>query len=91
MIKSLLISFSLATAIVPSIAVGFSFPEIDFCPLGGPPGWFNRMTGQHNQGYYPPQGMAPGYPPPIVPYGWQAPAMSPNPVYFQQYPSPARY
>ncbi len=31
------------------------FPEFDFCPLGGPPGWFNRMTGKYDQRYfYPP-------------------------------------
>ena len=29
-----------------------AFPEIPFCPLGGPPGWFNRMTGDH--AYYRP-------------------------------------
>ncbi len=27
---------------VPAISV--AFPEIPFCPLGGPPGWFNRFA-----------------------------------------------
>ncbi len=36
-----------------STAFSFSFPEIGFCPLGGPPGWFNRVTGQHDRRYLP--------------------------------------
>lgn len=98
MLKPLLFSLALATTIAPSIAAGFSFPEIDFCPLGGPPGWFNRFTGQHNNGPYnngyfpPPPAMQPGYGyyPPVAPYGWQPPAMSPAARYFQGYPRPGQ-
>jgi hypothetical protein len=38
-----------------------AFPEIPFCPIGGPPGWFNRMTGEYQQYRYPPV-------PPPLPY-----------------------
>ena len=40
-----------------------AFPEMPFCPLGGPTGWFNRMAG--GPGYYPPPAML--YPPPYRP------------------------
>ena len=45
--------------------------EFAFCPLGGPPGWFNRLTGQHNKRSY--------YPPPVYPVYY--PAMQAVPVY----------
>lgn len=35
-------------------AQAFSFPEIPFCPLGGPPGWFNRIVNDNTYGYPPP-------------------------------------
>lgn len=45
-----------------------ALPEFPFCPLGGPTGWWNRMTDDDDR-YYPP----PYYPPPvIVPYWNQA-------------------
>jgi hypothetical protein len=34
---------------LPSPAVHARFAEFGFCPLGGPPGWFNRITGQHRK------------------------------------------
>ena len=27
----------------------FAFPEIPFCPAGGPPGWMNYLESRHNQ------------------------------------------
>ena len=41
-------------------AKAFFFPEIPFCPLGGPPGWANRI---YNDDYYryPPPGYTAGY------------------------------
>jgi hypothetical protein len=43
-----------------------AFPEIPFCPLGGPPGWWNRMVDDDDRyhyypppSYYPPQQAAP--------------------------------
>ena len=49
-----------------SMPVQARFPEFGFCPLGGPPGWFNRMTGQHRKWYPPPPAYGPPYPPPSV-------------------------
>lgn len=60
-----------------------AFPEIPFCPLGGPPGWANRIFNDRDD-YYPPPPYygAPhwqGYPqyspayPGAYPYGWQVP------------------
>ncbi len=46
---SLLIT--LIILIVP-IAASAGFPEFGFCPLGGPPGWVNRITGNHDRPYY---------------------------------------
>ena len=28
---------------------GYAFPEIPFCPAGGPPGWFNHFSQNHEQ------------------------------------------
>jgi hypothetical protein len=60
------------------------FPEFGFCPLGGPPGWFNRLSGQSHHRYYPP----PPYPVqvPVMPYYrvYPYPAQQLNPEYFQQ-------
>lgn len=30
---------------------GFSFPELPFCPAGGPPGWFNHFTQNRDYNY----------------------------------------
>lgn len=60
------------------------FPEIGFCPLGGPPGWFNRMSGQSHR-YYPP----PAYPlrAPYMPYPVYAYPIQPSrPWLVQQNP-----
>ena len=47
-------SLILAASFFPSIASGFGgFPEFSFCPLGGPPGWVNRLTGQYDVRQYP--------------------------------------
>lgn len=88
--KFLYIVLILAGITLPSMASGFSFPEIAFCPLGGPPGWFNRMTGQHDRRYYapPPRVMRPVYPP-VAPYGWQSPVMQQPPLYFPVTPPEA--
>jgi len=61
-----------------------ALPEIPFCPLGGPTGWWNRLTDDDDDRYYPP----PYYPPPqfrpywgqAYPYGYVPPYRS-YPVY----------
>ncbi|MGB5397309.1 MAG: hypothetical protein WBN96_09175 [Gammaproteobacteria bacterium] len=35
-------------------AHAFFFPEIPFCPLGGPPGWYNRLANHDRYERYPP-------------------------------------
>lgn len=35
-------------------AKAFFFPEIPFCPLGGPPGWANRIFNDDYHRYPPP-------------------------------------
>ncbi|MBT8130556.1 MAG: hypothetical protein KJP10_11225 [Gammaproteobacteria bacterium] len=45
-----------------------AFPEIPFCPLGGPPGWWNRMVDDDDH-YYPP----PPYYPPLQAAPYQRP------------------
>lgn len=59
-----------------------AFPEIPFCPIGGPPGWFNRIAGddhrRHRQFWYPPAPYAMPY------YQPQLPANTANP--YQQPP-----
>jgi hypothetical protein len=57
-----------------------AFPEIPFCPIGGPPGWYNRMV--DNDRYYPPP---PAYYPLPV-----APAYRGYPVYSGQPVSPVQ-
>ncbi len=53
--------------LVPSVVQ--ALPEIPFCPLGGPTGWWNRLTDDDDDRYYPP----PFYPPPMyTPYWNQA-------------------
>ena len=59
-----------------------AFPEIPFCPLGGPPGWANRIFDDRDD-YY---ALPPYY---GVPYSQRYPQYSP--VYpsgysYQQYP-----
>ena len=62
----------LAPTLLPQSASA-GFPEPAFCPLGGPPGWFNRMTGQHHKRrYLPPPGYAPARP-----LRWREPAYYP--------------
>jgi hypothetical protein len=45
-----------------------AFPEIPFCPLGGPTGWWNRMTDDDDHRYYPP----PYYRPPAMTPYWNS-------------------
>jgi len=65
--------------IVPGMA-NAGFPEIPFCPLGGPPGWVNTLFDSDDR---------PRYPPPYVRY---PPAYAPPaPGYFYpavRYPGP---
>jgi len=44
--KQLIIAISLSFP-----ASSFAFPEIPFCPLGGPPGWMNRFMHTHDRDY----------------------------------------
>lgn len=61
-----------------------ALPEIPFCPLGGPTGWWNRLTDDDHR-YYPP----PYYPPPvIVPY-WNQPYPYGYVPQYPVYPGPA--
>lgn len=65
-----------------------AFPEIPFCPLGGPPGWLNRLTDDddHHR-YYPP----PYYPPPVaVPYWYQGAPYSYVPQHYPYLALPGR-
>lgn len=61
-----------------------AFPEIPFCPLGGPPGWANRLFDLDDDYYPPPRYYG-------APY-WQgypqySPAYPVDPS-FQWYPAP---
>ena len=81
-----LISAMLLVMTLPAVVQAFSFPEISFCPLGGPPGWFNRISGEHDRRYYPPPPVMPSnYYPAVAPYRWQTPApgYSPPPIYYR--------
>ena len=53
-------------------ANAFAFPELPFCPLGGPPGWFNRMTPDNDRYYGPPpvRGWYPAPYPPVYQPGY---------------------
>jgi hypothetical protein len=48
LIRLLLALFSLLLTVESQ-----AFPELPFCPAGGPPGWFNRLTHHrdHNRWY----------------------------------------
>jgi hypothetical protein len=66
-----------------SAAGATSFPEVPFCPFGGPSGWMNRMTDHdgYDRGYrYPPSGYYPSpYYQPGQAYGtYPAPLCDPN-------------
>jgi len=39
-----------------------AFPEIPFCPLGGPPGWYNRIFNDDHRYRPPPPYYRPAYP-----------------------------
>ena len=56
---------ALAAALLLGPAAAAAFPDIPFCPLGGPPGWIDRLTDDDDHRYPPPY-----YPPPpLLPYG----------------------
>ncbi len=63
----------LFAGLVATTPVLAGFPEIPFCPLGGPPGWFNRLTGRDHPP--PPPGWYGDYPAPQA-----APAWPPHPA-----------
>ncbi len=72
----------LTVALAAPVRAGF--PELPFCPLGGPPGWFNRLTDRDHRSpppywlRYPLRPSPPsyGYVPPSVLY-WPAPPPRP--------------
>ena len=79
--RFLLLRFMLLVSLLlPAVSMAFGFPELPFCPLGGPPGWFNRMTGQHHR----------SYPPPPPPY-FLAPRALPNGFVNRPAPAPLYY
>lgn len=83
MMKTRFLRFTLAFVIIPSVAMGFRFPEMPFCPAGGPPGWFNSMTGQNDRYYGPPPAMFRPVYPTTAPYnGWQSPLLQQPPLYY---------
>jgi hypothetical protein len=47
-----------------SVAGATSFPEFPFCPLGGPTGWMNRITGYDDYDGYDRYNRYDRYPPP---------------------------
>lgn len=62
-----------------------AFPELPFCPMGGPPGWMNRFLNHHDYDrppvFYQPQGYYP-----------QSRAYLPQPFRYEQAPIvPADY
>ena len=71
----------------------FAFPELPFCPAGGPPGWFNRLTQnndhyrwRNHNGYGAPQHYRPAYNQ-QRPY---TPVYNPRTTYNAQRPLPAQ-
>ncbi|MGB5277186.1 MAG: hypothetical protein WBO73_13530 [Gammaproteobacteria bacterium] len=60
-------------ALLPGWTAVTAFPEIPFCPLGGPPGWWNRIVDDDHDRppphWYPPPLSAP-YWGPTRPYGY---------------------
>jgi hypothetical protein len=64
--KLKVIQFLLTWLVLLSMQVEARFPEFGFCPLGGPPGWFNRLSGQSHR-YYPPP-IAYPQPDPVRPF-----------------------
>lgn len=69
----------------PTIVSGAGFPEFGFCPLGGPPGWINRMTGW-DRNYSPPVFQS------TYPYAFQPRYMLPyNPSQNYQHSLPNLY
>jgi len=79
--------FKRAALLIPLLigsADAWAFPEIPFCPLGGPTGWWNRMTDDDDHRYYRPP---PYYPPPVAaPYRTPVYPYSYGPQQRQAYP-----
>ena len=76
--KKVAVCFVLLTASTGALAL----PEIPFCPLGGPPGWMNRIFDDDDHDYpppvfYPPPHAAPHWGP-VMPY-YPAPVQHPYP------------
>jgi hypothetical protein len=63
-----------------------AFPEIPFCPLGGPPGWLNRIFDDDDHRYYPPPYYSP--PPPVAAPYWNRGGIYPYPPPNYRYPVP---
>ncbi len=58
--KLKVLHFLLLMGLVFATQVEARFPEFGFCPLGGPPGWLNRLNGQSHR-YYSPYYLPPSY------------------------------
>jgi hypothetical protein len=82
--KLKVVHFLSLMALLFAVTAEARFPEFSFCPLGGPPGWFNRLSGQSHR-YYPP----PPYPlqAPVIPYyrAYPYPVWQQRPAYFQRF------
>lgn len=79
------VHFLLLLGVLLTTQVEARFPEFGFCPLGGPPGWFNRLSGQSYRYYPPPQ----PYPvqSPDIPYrAYAYPVPQFRPAFFEQKP-----
>ena len=64
----------LMLAMLFSVQAEARFPEFGFCPLGGPPGWFNRVSGQNHRYHRPP-----AYPLQMTPIPYSAAYLYPQP------------
>ena len=73
----------LALPLLVAGATAQALPEFPFCPLGGPTGWWNRLTDDDDR-YYPP----PYYPPPPVLLYWNQAYPYGNVPRYPLYPVP---
>jgi len=66
-------------------ATAMALPDLPFCPLGGPPGWWDRIIDDDP----PPRYLPPLYytPPPLPPY-WHAAPMLYRAPDLRAYPQP---
>jgi hypothetical protein len=87
--KLKVLHFLLLMGLVFATQVEARFPEFGFCPLGGPPGWLNRLNGQSHR-YYSPYYLSPRYQvrPTYMPYQTYAyPAQQFRPGFIQRNPN----